>query len=68
MKNDKPATAPLADEPDRSQLDWPFHAGVVDQVIAQVEVKVKRRRSRRRRFITGGAAVLAFAGALLRVR
>ncbi len=63
MKNDKPT--PVAAEPDRSQLDWPFHAGVVDQVIAQVEVKVKRRRSRRRRLITGGAAVLAFAGALL---
>ncbi len=65
MKNDKPATAPLADEPDRSQLDWPFHAGVVEQVLAQVEIKVKRRQTRRRRLIKGGAAVLAFAGALL---
>lgn len=65
MKSDNPAVTPLPVDPERSQLDWPFHAGLVDQVMEKVRVKVKRRQARRRRLASGAAALALVAFAVL---
>lgn len=57
MKDDKPSPSAAA-----SPLDWPFEAGVVDRVLEKVDLKVKQRKRRRRRQVTGSiAALLVFA-------
>lgn len=44
----------------RTELDWPLHAGVTDEVLAGLEQRAGRRR--RRRSALGAAAVLLLAG------
>lgn len=47
-------------DPERTVLDWPRHAGLVDRMLPAIEVRVRRRRQRRIGALAAGlAAVLA---------
>lgn len=61
-----PAAAPAAaPTPGPTVLDWPRAAGLADEFMARVEIRLNRKKRQRRRLISGGAALVAFAAALL---
>ena len=53
---------------ERTDLDWAYHAGAVDNVLDAIDAKVRRRRqrSRQRRAWAGGLAALALGMAAWR--
>lgn len=64
MKSDKAwSVSPLS--ADRDSLDWPFHTGVVDDVVAKIEQKVKRRKIRRHRVVGTVASLTVLMLAIL---
>lgn len=68
VKDSPIAQPPQASEADeRTEVDWAFHAGTVDRVLARIQAKVEQRRRRRRRAAGGAAAVaiVLFVGAWL---
>jgi len=67
----KPASTPAASvaaaapSPGQTVLDWPREAGLADEFMARVEIRLQRKKRQRRRLLSGGAALVAFAAALL---
>lgn len=61
MKSDNLTALPVTPDGERTVLDWPYHAGVVDQVLEKVAAKVKRRQARRRRIAATATALTLVA-------
>ncbi len=52
---------PTAGDPERTVLDWPRHAGMVDRLLPVIESRVRRRRQRRLGAVAAGLALLLVA-------
>src|SRR5688572_27131803 len=44
-----------------TELDWPLHAGALDDVLAALELRARHRRTRRRSVTAGATVMLAIA-------
>ena len=55
------SAGPTAGDPERTVLDWPRHAGMVDRLLPVIESRVRRRRQRRLGAVAAGLALLLVA-------
>ena len=55
------SAGPAAGDPERTVLDWPRHAGMVDRLLPVIESRVRRRRQRRIGAVAAGLALLLVA-------